>query len=80
MAFDPTGCTLAFGKAEGSVELWKVPSGKLLRTLKGQRDGVRTIAFDATGSTLASGSHDGINLWECRAVGFFIFLNSNDLR
>ncbi len=44
------------------------PGVKLLRTLEGHQDAVRSVAFDPQGETLASGSKDKtVNLWEVRS-------------
>jgi WD40 repeat protein/GTPase SAR1 family protein len=41
------------------------PGVKLLRTLDGQTEQVRSLAFNSSGAMLASGSHDGkVKLWE----------------
>jgi small GTP-binding protein len=48
--------------------LWEARSGKLLRTLKGHGNVVRSVAFDPQGVTLASGSDDNtVKLWEARS-------------
>jgi len=44
------------------------PGVKLLRTLQGHRDMIRSVAFDPRGETLASGSDDRTaKLWEARS-------------
>ena len=50
------------------MKLWEARSGKLLRTLEGHQDSVRSVAFDPQGGTLASGSDDNtVKLWEARS-------------
>src|SRR5947209_850007 len=47
------------------IDLWDVPSGRLLRHLKGHTNFVNALAFSADGHTLASGSYDGtVRLWD----------------
>src|SRR5215213_9382094 len=47
----------------GQTEL--PPGVKLLCTLEGHRDVIKSLAFDPHGDTLAGGSHDGLlHLWE----------------
>ncbi|MCL1468869.1 WD40 repeat domain-containing protein [Argonema galeatum] len=49
---------------EGTIKLWNLDNGQLLRTLTGHTDEVRAIASSPDGNILASGSHDNtIKLW-----------------
>ncbi|MBD2181435.1 WD40 repeat domain-containing protein [Planktothrix sp. FACHB-1355] len=49
---------------EGTIKLWDLKNGQLLRTLKGHTDQVRAIAISPDGKILASGSDDkSIKLW-----------------
>ncbi|HXH39669.1 MAG TPA: TIR domain-containing protein [Thermoanaerobaculia bacterium] len=49
------------------MKLWEARSGKLLRTLEGHQDRVRSVAFDPQGGTLASGFDDGtVKLWKAQ--------------
>eukprot|EP01052_Picozoa_sp_SAG31_P003124 SAG31_NODE_117_length_24022_cov_6.878067_8_plen_135_part_00 len=44
---------------------WDVASGECLRTLEGHNSRVYSVAFDASGGTLASGSGDHtVKLWD----------------
>ena len=64
IAFAPDGQTLASGSRDGTVRLWRVADGTLLRTLEGHTAWVRSVAFAPDGQTLASGSEDGtVRLW-----------------
>jgi len=74
--FSPDGRTVVTaGFEDGSAGVWEVPSGRELFRLRHEgasgrlarsypQGGVRAIAFDAGGRTLATGGHDGtVRLW-----------------
>lgn len=67
-AISPNGSTVATGTCatvvnsectEGSVWLWDLPTGKLLKKLGGFPNMVESLAFSADGSALIAGSRDG---------------------
>jgi len=54
---------IATGNQDGTVKLW-TPTGQAVRTLSGHKNPILSLAFDATGATLASASADRtIRLW-----------------
>ena len=65
VSFSPDGKFLASGSSDETIKLWEVPTGRLLKTLKGHEDGISSISFSPDGKYLASGSWDNtIKLWE----------------
>jgi len=64
VAFSPTGVQLASGATDGTVRLWRVSDGSLVRTLEGHEYGVSSVVFSPDGTLLASGSGDRtVKLW-----------------
>jgi WD40 repeat protein len=67
-AFDPQSRMLASGdggRSNGTLRLWDVASGELLRTMGRGLQQVSGVAFDSFGRTLANGSLDcTVMLWD----------------
>jgi WD40 repeat protein len=64
VAFSPDGRMLAIGEWDGSVGVWRVPSGQKIATLIGHKRAGCVLCFSPDGRTLASVSDDRIvRLW-----------------
>ncbi|HZO11658.1 MAG TPA: hypothetical protein VFB62_00315, partial [Polyangiaceae bacterium] len=58
---------LASGGNDGSVRLWKIPSGRVLATLGGHTGGVRGLAASADGHYLSTVARDFVvRMWDVR--------------
>ena len=68
LTFSPDGKTLAAGKAHnGEIDVWAVPGGKSLGSLKGHQNTatIRSVAFSPNNRTLASCATDGkVLFWD----------------
>lgn len=58
-AFSPDGTLLAGGAQDKTINVWKIPGGEVLFTLKDRPDAVSTITFSPDGKFLVSGCADG---------------------
>ena len=66
-AFSPDGAVIVSGHVDGTVKLWDVKAGKLLRIMKGRSTDVRSVVFSPDGKLIASGNNDEdgrIELWD----------------
>jgi WD40 repeat protein len=60
----PDGTLLVSGSDDKTIKLWSLPEGKLLNTLEGHSDWVRSVTISPDGTLLASGSYDKtVRLW-----------------
>ena len=63
--FYPNGKYLASGSSNKTIGLWRVSSGKLIKTFIGHSSHVCSVIFSPDGKYLASGSADKtIGLWK----------------
>jgi RNA polymerase sigma factor (sigma-70 family) len=65
VVFSHDGLILASAAKDAPVRLWDVATGKVIRSLPGNRYGAYSLAFAPDGKTLASGEAEGaIRVWE----------------
>lgn len=64
VVFNPSGELLASAGGDGTVRLWDISSGALLKTLQSHPGGATSVAFHPSGRALASGGLDGfVRVW-----------------
>lgn len=62
------GATLASGSDDGTIKLWNMRDGSLLRAFPKQPRGIRGLDIAPDGMALATGSGDGvIRIWDMRS-------------
>lgn len=83
MVRSPHRDNFAVGYADGSVRLWSAETSTVIVAFNGHKKAVTAIAFDDTGSRLASGSQDTeIIIWDVLAetglfrCGIVVFLGA----
>jgi RNA polymerase sigma factor (sigma-70 family) len=65
VAFAPDGKKLAAGGLDGTIRLWNLATGEIVREFRGHEQKVYGLALSPDGQTLASGSMDGtLRLWQ----------------
>jgi WD40 repeat protein len=64
MSFVPGGLLTASRGRDGKVQLWDIPTGRLLRELKGHEDTVNSIAVAPDGIVLTASDDQTIRLWD----------------
>ncbi|MDB9374893.1 WD40 repeat domain-containing protein [Nodularia sphaerocarpa] len=65
LSFSPNSNVLVSSSEDGTIRLWNVSSGSLIRTLTGHRQSVFRVNFSPNGRILASGDAGGVvKLWD----------------
>jgi U3 small nucleolar RNA-associated protein 12 len=61
----PRSDVFAVGYADGSIRLWSAASASVITVFNGHKKAIAALAFDASGTRLASGSQDtDLILWD----------------
>jgi hypothetical protein len=69
LAFSADGKVLACGRLDGTIRVWDVATGTVLRDLPGHELAVSSVAFSPDGKLLASASADStVLLWKASEV------------
>jgi hypothetical protein len=60
----PDGGTCVTARADGALDVWDIPTGGAVRSLRGHQGEVRGVAYSGDGALLASVGQDGtLRLW-----------------
>jgi WD40 repeat protein/serine/threonine protein kinase len=78
LSFDPSRPRLAVGTADGVASIWEIPSGELVRCLRGAGASVDAVAFSRDGALVATASRDGMEqVWDAASGALRTQLNSH---
>jgi WD40 repeat protein len=65
LAFSPDGKIICSSGEDGTIKLWDVTTGKLLRTLAGHKSAVNEVVFTSDGKQVVSCSNDNtVKIWD----------------
>jgi WD40 repeat protein len=64
LAFSPNGKILASGSWDKTIQLWQMPTGKMLAPLTGHTDWIHSLVFTADGKSLVSASPHEFKIWD----------------
>jgi WD40 repeat protein len=63
-AFSPDGGAIVSASWDNTVKIWEARTGRLLHTLEGHKNWVRSAAFSPDGSAIVSASRDKtVKIW-----------------
>ncbi len=82
IAFSPDGKHALSGSTDNIVRLWDVSTGRILKTLSGHSNAVRSVGFSPNGKYVLSGSADNTaRLWDISTgkeiIKFMSFIDNN---
>jgi WD40 repeat protein len=84
IAFAPEGRRLATGSRDNTINIWELPEGKLITTLKAPGTalfGIKQVAFTPDGKIIIAADDDGcLYLWELGQPGRCAVLFDQDLQ
>lgn len=63
VAFNPDGTRLASASNDGTIKIWDLGNGREIRTYRGQKERVRSVAWSDDGKWIASAGGNEIHIW-----------------
>lgn len=68
ITLSPSGKNLASWSSDGTVKLWNVDTGKVIKTWTGHTNRVRSLSWSLDGGQVVSGSKDGtFRVWDVKS-------------
>jgi len=68
LAFSPDGRRAVSGHFNGEIKLWDVSSGRLINSVSGHTQWVRSVSFSPDGNRIISGAYESVKMHDSRTL------------